>query len=73
MKSLTSDQTFPGDMMQIDLVFQFTSPVYKYALTAIDVFSKCLFAVPLSSISAENVAKALLSFFLKHSYIPQAS
>ena len=71
LESLTSDQNFPGDMMQIDLVGQFNAPVYKYALTAIDVFSKYLFAVPLSSISAENVAKALVSIFLKHSYIPK--
>ena len=71
LELLTSDQNFPGDMMQIDLVGQFNAPVYKYALTAIDVFSKYLFAVPLSSISAENVAKALVSIFLKHSYIPK--
>ena len=58
-------------MMQIDLVGQFNAPVYKYALTGIDVFSKYLFAVPLSSISAENVAKALVSIFLKHSYTPK--
>ena len=70
-ESLVSDQNFPGDMMQIDLVGQFDAPVYKYALTAIDDFSKYLFAVPLSSISAENVAKALVSIFLKHSYIPK--
>ena len=71
MESITSDQTFPGDMMQIDLVGHFNSPVYKYAPTAFDVFAKYLFAVPLSSIRAENIAKAFLSFFLKHSYIPR--
>ena len=71
LESLASDQNFSGDMMQIDLVGQFNAPAYKYALTAIDVFSKYLFAVPLSSISAENVAEALVSIFLKHSYIPK--
>ena len=36
------------------------------------MFSRNIFfAVPLSSISAENMAKAFLSFFLKHTYIPQ--
>ena len=39
-------------------------------LTGIDVFSKYLFAVPLTSISANRVAQELSSIFFQHSYIP---
>ena len=56
-------------MMQIDLVGQFQSPVYKYVLSGIDVFSKYLLAVPLTSAHAGTVAKALVSIFF-YSYIP---
>ena len=37
---LSSEQLFPCDMMQIDLVGPFQSPIYKYVLSGIDVFSK---------------------------------
>ena len=40
-------------------------------LTAIDVFSKDLFAVPLTTISAPSVAAALASIMFNHSYIPK--
>ena len=73
LESLASDQNFAGDKMQIDLMGHFNSPVYKYALTGIDVFSQYFLAVPLSSISTENVAKALVSIFLKHGYIPKTT
>ena len=56
--------------MQIDFVGPFQSPIYKYALSGIGVFSKYLFTVALTSAHAANVAKALLSFFFQHSYIP---
>ena len=55
MESLTSDQTFGGNIMQNDLVDEFNSPVSKYALTTVGVSPKNFFAVPLSSISAEDV------------------
>ena len=70
LQPISSEQLFPGDVMQIDLVDPFQSPIYKYALSGIDVFSKYLFAVPLTSAHAGNVAKALVSLFLQHSYIP---
>ena len=57
-------------MMQIDLVGPVQSPVYKYVLSGIDVFSKYLFAVPLTSAHAGTVAKALVSIVFQHSYIP---
>ena len=69
LQPISSEQTFPGDMMQIDLVGPFHSPIYKYALFGIDVFSKYLFAVPLTSAHAGLVAKALVSIFFQHSYI----
>ena len=67
---IASEQLFPGDMMQIDLVGPIQSPVYNFVLSGIDVFSKYLFAVPLTSAHAGTVAKALVSIFFQHSYIP---
>ena len=58
-------------MLQIDLVGTFNSPVYKYMLSGIDVFSKFLFAVPLSNASADTVARELVKIFFNHSYIPE--
>ena len=49
--------------MQIDLVGPFQSPMYKYALSGIDVFSKYLFAVPLESVHACSVAEVSVSLF----------
>ena len=57
--------------MQIDIQGAFPSSPYKYVLTAIDVFSKYLFAVPLTTISAPSVAAALASIMFNHSYIPK--
>ena len=70
LQPISSEQLFPGDMMQIDLVGPFQSPVYKYVLSGIDAFSKYLFAVPLTSAHAGTVAKALVSIFFQHIYIP---
>ena len=55
--------------MQFDLVGPFQWPIFKYALSGIDVFSKYLFAVPLTSAHARSVAKALVSIFFQHRYI----
>ena len=57
-------------MMQIDLIGPFQSPIYKYVLSGIDVFSKNLFAIPLTSAHAGTIVKALVSIFFQHSYIP---
>ena len=64
-------KSFPGDPMQIDILGPFPSSPYKYALTAIEVFTKYLFAVPLTIISAVSVATASVSHMFQHSYIPQ--
>ena len=60
LQPISSEQLFPGDMMQIDLVGPFQSLIYKDALSGIDLFSTYLFAVPLTSAHAGNVAKALV-------------
>ena len=70
LQPVSSEQSFPGDMMQIDLIGPLQSPIYKYALTGIDVFSKYLFAVPLTNASADTVARELVKIFFNHSYIP---
>ena len=70
LQPISSEQLFPRDMMQIDLVGPFQSRICNYALSGIDVFSKYLFAVPLTSAHAGNVAKALVSLFFQRSHIP---
>ena len=71
LEPMLSEQSFPGDMMQIDLVGQFSGSKYPYALTGKDVFIKHLFAVTLTSLSAAALTKALVSIFFQHTYIPE--
>ena len=57
--------------MQIDLLPNLPpSGGYENVLTAIDVFSRYLFAYPLTDASAINVAKVLIDIMTKHSYLP---
>ena len=61
----------PEDAMQIDLLPNLPpSGGYENILTAIDVFSRYLFAYPLTDASAINVAKAIIDIMTKHSYLP---
>ena len=61
----------PEDAMQIDLLPNLSpSRGYEIVLTAIDVFSRLLFAYPLTDASAINVAKALIDIMTKHAYLP---
>ena len=61
----------PEDAMQIDLLPNLPpSSGYENVLTAIDVFSRYLFAYPLMDASAINVAKALIDIMTKHAYLP---
>ena len=71
LQTISSLQCFPGDMMQIDIVGPMKSPVYKFVLTGIDVFSKYLFAAPLTNASADTVARKFTKIFFMHSYIPK--
>ena len=56
-------------MIQIDLVEQI-GPIYKFVLSGIDVFTKYLFAVPLTNGRAATVARELVKIFFHHSYLP---
>ena len=69
LQPVSSLQSYPRDMMQIDLVHQ-NGPVFKYVLSRIDVFTKYLFAVPLTNGSADTVARELVKTFFQHSYLP---
>ena len=61
----------PEDAMQIDLLPNLPpSGGYENVLTAIDVFSRYLFAYPLTDSSAINVAKAIIDIMTKHAYLP---
>ena len=64
----------PEDAMQIDLIPNLpTSGGYKTVMTAIEVFSRYLFAYPLIEATAANVAKVLIDIMTKHSYLPTPS
>ena len=57
--------------MQIDLMLHHpTSGGCQNVVTAIDVFSRYLFAYPLTDASTINVAKALIDIMTKHAYLP---
>ena len=61
----------PEDAMQLDLLPNLPPRGgYENILTAIDVFSRYLFAYPLTDASAINVAKALIDIMTKHAYLP---
>ena len=70
MQPLSSLQLFPGNLLQIDIVGPLPSTLYEYVLTGIDVFSKYLFAVPLTRITATVIATELTKIFFQHSYFP---
>ena len=59
------------DAMQIDLLPNLpTSGGYQTVMTAIDVFSRYLFAYPLVEATASNTAKVLIDIMTKHTYLP---
>ena len=60
----------PEDAMQIDLLPNLpTSGGYQTVMTAIDVFSRYLFAYPLIEATATSVAKVIIDKMKKHSYL----
>ena len=70
--TLAVAQHFPGDLLQIDFVGKVPDTGgFTHILTAKDVFSKYLFAIPLRNASAPNVAKHLFHLFMRNSYIPK--
>ena len=61
----------PEDAMQIDLLPNLpTSGGYQTVMTAMDVFSRYLFAYPLVEATASNTAKVLIDIMTKHTYLP---
>ena len=63
--------TAPEDAMQIDLVPGLPpSGGYENIVTAIDVFSRLLFAYPTSNQDARTVAQVLINIMTKHAYLP---
>ena len=63
--------TAPEDAMQIDLVPELPpSGGYENIVTAIDVFSRYLFAYPTSNQDAKTIAKVLINIMTEHAYLP---
>ena len=61
----------PEVAMQIHLLPNLpASGGYQTVMTAIDVFSRYLFAYPLIEATAVNVAKVIIDIMTKHSYLP---
>ena len=63
--------TAPEDAIQIDLVPGLPPSVgYENIVTAMDVFSRHLFAYPTSNQEAKTVAEVLIHIMTKHVYLP---
>ena len=63
--------TAPENAMQIDLVPELPpSGGYENIVTAMDVFSRYLFAYPTSEQDAKTIAKVLSNIMTKHAYLP---
>ena len=63
--------TAPEDAMQIDLVPVLPpSRGYENIVTAMDVFSRYLFAYPASNQDATTIAKVIITIMFKHAHLP---
>ena len=71
LPSISSLISYPGETLQVDLVGPLESPVHRYVLTAIDVLTKYLFAVPLTNVRADTIACELTSIYFRHRYLPK--
>ena len=61
----------PEDAMQVDLVPGLPpSGGYENIVTAMDVFSRYIFAYPTSNQDAKTVAKVIINIMTKHAYLP---
>ena len=61
----------PEDAMQIDLLPKLPpSGGYENIITAMNVFSRYLFAYPVTDASANNTAKVIINIITKHTYLP---
>ena len=63
--------TEPEDAIQIDLVPELPpSGGYENIVTAMDVFSRYLFAYPTANQDPKTIAKVLINIMTKHAYLP---
>ena len=63
----------PEDLLEIDLVGPLPpSNSYTYILTAVVLFSRFMFAIPLRRPDAQSVIKGLLLTFTRHAYLRNA-
>ena len=61
----------PEDTLQIDLLPNFPpSGGYENIITALDVFSRYLFAYPVANASASSTAKVIIDIMTRHAYLP---
>ena len=61
----------PDNTMQIDLVPELPpSGGFKNIVTAMDMFSRYLFAYPISNQDAKTLSKVLFNIMTKHAYLP---
>ena len=67
LQPVSSLYSCPGKTVHFDLVGPIKSPVHRYVLTAIDVLTKYLLAVPLTNVRADTMARELTSIFARHS------
>ena len=59
------------DALQMDVVPNLPpSGGYHYIITAMDVFSRYLFAYPVTNANAPTVAKVIMDIMCKHTYLP---
>ena len=71
LKNQNEHITAPEDAMQIDLVPELPpSGGYTSIVTAMDVFSRYLFAYPTSNQDAKTISKILINIMTKHAYLP---
>ena len=61
----------PEDILQMDILPNLPpSGGYDHIITAIDVFSRYLFAYPATRITATAVSKVIIDILCKHTYLP---
>ena len=64
----------PEDALQIDLLPNLpASGGYENIITALEVFSRYLFAYPVVDASASTTARVLIDIMTKHTYLPTTS
>ena len=71
LESVSSLTSYPTETLQIDLVGPLMSRFNRYVLIGIVVFTRYLFAVPLTNVRAVTNARELTSIFFRHSYLPK--